>query len=103
MLTRVELRRVTTRKLHVCEECGTRIEIGSECYDDVLKDGEVYHYRAHVDCYDCAMEWGALQDFTLSADGREPLINDDSFLEELDQWVDKYPTVVARIKSRRSK
>lgn len=100
MLTRIEQRRVITRKEHICDECGKRIEIGSECIDDVLKDGEVYHYRSHVDCYDCAMEWDALQDFTLSTDGREPLINDDSFLEEIDQWADKYPAVVARIRRK---
>lgn len=101
MITRVELRRVVTRKEHVCEECGTKIEVGSECIDDVLKDGEVYHYRAHVDCYDCAMEWDALQEFQLSAEGRLALREDDSFLEEIDQWADKYPAVVERINSRR--
>ena len=100
MPTRVEQRRVTARKQHRCDECGTVIEIGEEYIDNVLKDGDVYHWRAHPDCQECAFAFDATQDFSFG-DDRYPLIEDDYFLEELDKWEADFPKVVERIKQRR--
>lgn len=98
MVERVEQRRVVARKEHWCRECHTKIEVGQEHYDDVLKDGEVYHWRAHVDCLDCAFAVDASKGFSLSADGRLPLIEDEEFRDNLDAWADKFPGVVARFR-----
>lgn len=99
MINRVEQRRVVARKEYRCRECGTKIEIGQEHYDDVLKDGEVYHWRAHIDCLECAFEVDAAKGFSLSADGRLPLIEDEEFREDLDAWAAKFPDVVARFRA----
>lgn len=98
MITRVEQRRVVARKQHRCRECEKLIEVGEEHIDDVLKDGDVYHYRAHVDCYECAMAFDAAKGFTLSGDERYPLCEDDDFKDELDAWAKDFPRVVARFR-----
>ncbi|UXO93805.1 hypothetical protein Pan1_90 [Pseudanabaena phage Pan1] len=98
MITRVEQRRVVARKKHRCWECGHLIEVGEEHIDDVLKDDAVYHYRAHGDCYACAMAVDEARGFTLSGDERYPLHEDDDFKDELDAWATEYPRVVARFR-----
>lgn len=100
MITRVEQRRSVARKEHLCWECQRKIEIGEEHIDDVLKDDRVYHYRAHVDCYDCAMAVDAARGFTLSGDERYCLHEDDDFKDELDAWAKDFPRVVERFKKK---
>jgi len=103
MVERGEQRVVVARKEHRCRECGCLIEIGEKHIDDVLKDDDVYHWRAHTDCFALAMEYDQRHGDILLPEGRPPLIEIDHFRETMDEWVGKFPAVIARMKKRMAK
>lgn len=105
MATRVETRNVVARKEHRCRECGVMIEVGEAHVDDVLKEDEVYHWRAHDDCLKAAWEFDHEHGSIFQPDGRPGLIEDEQFIEMvkfedimLDDLKKKYPAVFARVK-----
>ncbi|HEY7823729.1 MAG TPA: hypothetical protein VIG24_12885 [Acidimicrobiia bacterium] len=104
MAVRVETRHVVARKEHRCRECGVMILVGEEHVDDVLKEDDVYHWRAHKDCLEAAWEFDHKHGDVFQPDGRPGLIEDETFIEmvkfedpALDDWKKKYPAVVARV------
>lgn len=104
MVTRVETRNVVARKEHRCRECGVMIEVGEAHVDDVLKEDDIYHWRAHEDCLQAAFEFDHKHGEIFQPDGRLGLIEDETFIEMVkfeDECLNdlraKFPTVFERV------
>ena len=104
MATRVETRNVVARKEHRCRECGVMIEVGEEHVDDVLKEDNVYHWRAHEDCLHAAWKFDHEHGGIFRPDGRPGLIEDETFIDMvkfkdpgLNDLREKFPKVFERV------
>jgi len=99
MVERVEIRKVTARKQHYCQECGSAIEKGTPYIDDVLKMDDVYHWRMHVDCMECREAVDREHCAILRGqDYNPPLYEIDEFTSKLEDWEKDFPHVVARFR-----
>jgi hypothetical protein len=83
-----------TRKIHDCEQCLKKIEVGSQCLRFAGYYEDFYYGYSHEDCHEA---WGAWP-------GRECLNSDESapLLHELEKedwpWLkEAFPTVSARM------
>lgn len=84
---------------HQCAECSGTIFKGEKYVDEVLKEDCIYNWRSHLDCNACAEEVWSKDGLVIFLYSRPPLIEQDNFLQELDEYASRYPNVVKRIKA----
>jgi hypothetical protein len=84
-----------TRKPHVCEQCGRRIEIGSPShYRTGVWEGHFYAEHAHVECHEAAWEYATLNDLW----GEEfPWFQHMDDRDHHDWLLEKHPIVAGRL------
>lgn len=84
------------RKPHHCEECGRTIPKGaSYIYQTNTDGGNVWAYKAHIDCSNLSIKYRSLN--RLWNDDWMPLYEHVNFEPEiLDRWRGLYPHAICR-------